>query len=143
VFPALIASLVVTAASGCLSWADLVEPSATSPPGQSNATPIQLGVGDTRESTDPRVVITFVRVVDESRCPTGVSCIWEGDAIAELRARIDGRDELLRLHANPRFEREAVVDGVGVRLDRLDPYPEKDRPIAAGEYRVLLSIDKR
>jgi hypothetical protein len=144
VTPTLILSLVLTAASGCPAPADLVEPSAVIPSGQPDVTRVQLGVGETRESTDPRLVITFVRVLDDSRCPTGVTCFWEGDAIVELRVRTtQGDGDLLRLHANPRFEHEAVIAGVRIRLDRLDPYPEKDRAIAAGDYRALLSLGKQ
>jgi hypothetical protein len=104
---------------------------------------VEVGVGKTVPLPGTSVTVTFVRVRDDSRCPTGVTCIWEGDAVVELRVQ-NGADEPLRvdLHANPRFERQASALGVTISLERLDPYPEADEPIAPGAYRLTLKFAK-
>lgn len=99
---------------------------------------IELTVGESARLT--AATITFVGVSDDSRCPTGVTCVWEGDAVVTLRVRRDAGDETVTLHANPRFAQESTVAGLTLRFVRLEPYPEADRPIAAGEYRVVLAI---
>lgn len=55
-----------------------------SPPRQ-----LTLAVGEAVEAAAGGPRITFLRVVDESRCPTGVSCVWDGDATVEVRAAAD------------------------------------------------------
>lgn len=101
---------------------------------------VSLGVGETHTSPEgPR--ITFVRVAEDSRCPTGVTCIWEGDALVELEIRgEDGGAETVTLHANPQFAQEATAHGLRVRLERLVPHPTADAPVAPDAYRVHLSI---
>jgi len=101
---------------------------------------VELGVGESAQVAP--VTVTFVGVTDDSRCPKGVTCIWEGDALVELRVRREdgGAAVTLSLHANPRFTQEATAAGVRVRLVRIDPYPEADHPIEAGDYRVVLSL---
>jgi hypothetical protein len=102
---------------------------------------VELRVSETSRLADQRTTITFVRVSDDSRCPTGVTCVWEGDAVAELTVETDGSPAAhVQLHANPRFAQDAAVHGLRIRLERLEPYPEADRPIPAGEYRVVLLI---
>jgi hypothetical protein len=47
--------------------------------------------------------LTYTQLIDDSRCPPGVQCAWEGSAEIALRwqpARGGARD--LRLHTNPR-----------------------------------------
>lgn len=106
--------------------------------GQSVPSEITLRVGESARPTT--ATVTFVGVSDDSRCPTGVSCVWEGDAVVTLRVTRDAADETVALHANPRFAQEATVAGLRLRLVRLEPYPEADRPIAADDYRVVLTI---
>ncbi|MDH4062787.1 MAG: hypothetical protein OEW19_00195 [Acidobacteriota bacterium] len=136
--------LVVVAAvvlTGCTLAEGLgPEPTSTSAAdvGQSSPAQIELQIGQNARVAS--VTITFVRVSDDSRCPRGVTCIWEGDATVELRIQPeDGAVELMSLHANPGFTQEATAARVRVRLVRLEPSPEADRPVAAGDYRVVLS----
>ncbi|HSH03886.1 MAG TPA: hypothetical protein VLL52_15325, partial [Anaerolineae bacterium] len=44
--------------------------------------PTKLGVGDT--ITLDGVDITFVEVTEDSRCPVGVTCVWEGQVGVKL-----------------------------------------------------------
>ena len=100
---------------------------------------IEVRVGATATLPGTTISVTFVRVVSDGRCPKGVQCIWEGDAAVELRAGPAGADtQTLTLHTNDRFERQATVGGVTVRLEQLEPYPEADKPIAADRYVVTL-----
>ncbi|MEZ5286852.1 MAG: hypothetical protein R2712_18995 [Vicinamibacterales bacterium] len=85
--------------------------------------------------------ITFVRVSEDSRCPTGTTCIWAGDAIVELRvARAGSSARQVTLHANEQRAREELAAGLRIALVRLDPYPSADGPIAPDAYRATLSV---
>jgi hypothetical protein len=101
---------------------------------------VTLGVGDS-VAGEGRPRVTFVRVVQDSRCPTGVTCVWEGDAVVEIEVRdASGAAEVVTLHANPRFAQEAEALGLRVRLERLTPHPAADAPVSPEAYRVELSL---
>lgn len=105
---------------------------------------LELRVGASAPVPGTTATITFVRVTNDSRCPKGVTCIWEGDAVVELRVQPRGGDaRSVELHVNERFERRAPVDGVTVTLERLEPYPEAERPVPEGGYVATLRIGAR
>lgn len=109
----------------------------------SQAAPVQatLRVGEIYEAAGGKGRVTFTGVAADSRCPKGVTCVWEGDAAVDLRIQSGSAAAVtLQLHTNDRFDREAMAGGLRLRLESLDPYPDADRPIAAGDYRVVLSI---
>lgn len=87
--------------------------------------------------------VTFVRVTEDSRCPTGTTCIWEGDAVVELRVDANATVETLELHTNPRFAREGRAGGVVLTLERLDPHPAADQAVPPDAYRLRLRITSR
>lgn len=108
------------------------------------AEPVELRVGATITAPGTPVLVTFDRVRDDSRCPKGVTCIWEGDAIVVLRLRTRADDEVTaEVHANPGFTREASAHGVTVTLESLEPQPEADQPVPAGAYVARLVLSAR
>jgi hypothetical protein len=102
---------------------------------------IELPAGATAPVPGTSVTITFVRVASDSRCPRGVTCIWAGDAVVQLRLQPrEGEAQPVELHTSQGGGHEATVESVTVSLERLDPYPEPDRPIAAERYVVTLNV---
>lgn len=123
--------------SGPVTPATDTQPQAT----QDKPQQVTLRAGEASELSGRGATVTFVRVTEDSRCPKGVNCVWEGDAVVELRVQTGAAaPATVQLHTNDRFDREATAGGLRLRLESLDPYPEADRPIAAGDYRVVLSI---
>ena len=47
--------------------------------------------------------LTYLRLVNDSRCPPGVQCIWAGDAEIELRWEPagSGKSNTFSLHTSP------------------------------------------
>lgn len=140
--PVLLLALLATVA--CVhSTAPQVRPTPAVPTSVTQAAQgaIELRVGTSAPVPGTGATLTFVRVRDDSRCPTGVTCIWEGDAVVELRLQDRAGEALtVELHANPRFERQASALGVTISLERLDPYPDAGEPIAPDSYRLTLAI---
>jgi hypothetical protein len=103
---------------------------------------IDVRVGAAASLANGAVELDFVRVANDSRCPTGATCVWEGDAEVELCLQRRGRvAHIVTLHTNPRFMQTASVDGVTVTLEGLIPHPEADRPIAADAYVTTLRVE--
>jgi len=99
---------------------------------------------------EENLLITF-QDVTESRCPIGVQCFWEGQAIAEflLIKPHAGRgiaEPIIRPSVNPdsdEFERLAD-DALGYRLYMLElsPYPDIDHPADPHDYVATLRVEK-
>lgn len=66
--------------------------------------------------------VRFVGVVEDSRCPTGVDCVWAGRA--RVRVAVDGSETVLSVpHAGSGGTTTAVVGGLEVAAQALTPYP--------------------
>jgi hypothetical protein len=90
------------------------------------------------------LVVTFEAVVEDSRCPAGTQCVWEGDAA--VRIRIDApqrRAVKYTLHTSERSGRAIVHGPVTVELAAVAPLPAAGRKVRPDEYRVTLRITKK
>jgi hypothetical protein len=90
--------------------------------------------------------LRFVRVVADSRCPTGVDCVWAGNAevVIEVGARNRRVSKTLRLNTNASPERPAEdkYRSYTVKLVELKPYPRTPRKIRQGDYTATLLVSK-
>lgn len=121
---------------------------ASNPAGQGNpqdaGTPVVLAPGESRRIPDTDLTISFVRVVEDSRCPTGVTCIREGDAAVLLRVDKPGIPASeMTLHTSGPGAVEQSVDNVTIRLAGVTPYPAADSKPRPDEYRVTLLIRRK
>ncbi len=56
-------------------------PVVSSPPGNQR---VEVGLGESVELPDMAIGVFFDRVVEDSRCPANVQCIWAGQVVIEL-----------------------------------------------------------
>ena len=107
-------------------------------------TQVVLAPGESRRILDTALTLSFETLVEDSRCPTGVTCIRAGDAIVRVRiAQRDTPSSTYTLHTSVESGREIVHSTVRVRLEDVLPYPTADRAPRPDEYRVTLSFHKR
>ena len=105
---------------------------------------IVLAPGASVRVTGTSLTVSFEAIVEDSRCPTGVTCVWEGDAAVGIRIDMPkASPSRYTLHTNSGFAREAEQDGVLVRLVDVTPHPAADRKTQPDEYRVTLLIKRR
>jgi hypothetical protein len=103
-----------------------------------------LGPGQTATVTGTNVRLTFERVSEDSRCPTDVTCIWEGDAVVVLKVKVEA-DEVTRevhTHGDGARSRTAPAGDYTVTLVKLDPAPRSTAPIEASAYRATLRVGR-
>ena len=83
--------------------------------------------------------ITLKRVVDDSRCATGVTCIWAGTLHAEiLNITKDGTTtEIVELGKNTNTKSESIV------LISASPYPKKSSTITPQDYSLVFDVSVR
>ena len=80
-----------------------------------------------------RLVVTPLRVVEDSRCPMNARCVWAGRAV--VATRLDGPG--WRQTTNMELGRPIVAHGIGVQLSSVQPEKmagsaSPDRPYLLG-----------
>jgi hypothetical protein len=90
------------------------------PPSVVRGAVASLPLGGTVRVEGTDVHVTFERVVQDSRCPRNVTCVWAGEATVELRFRAaDGSERLITLvipggHAAVQVPGGTLVETVGL-----------------------------
>lgn len=90
------------------------------------------------------VTIKFLEVLEDSRCPKGVNCIWAGRAIVKVQVTNNGQTtekELIFGEIRPNEEKnknlysstEFAIIGLG-----LNPYPDVNESNKNKEYVLLI-----
>jgi hypothetical protein len=107
-------------------------------------TQLVLAPGESHRIPELDRTVSFEAVTEDSRCPTGLTCIREGEAA--VRVQIEkprASTSTYTLHTGGPGGREAADGDVIVRLVDVKPYPAGDSRPRPDEYRVTLLILKK
>ncbi|WP_412069908.1 hypothetical protein [Rubrivirga sp. IMCC43871] len=102
--------------------------------------PVTVEVGGSASVEGGRT-LRFVEVVEDSRCPEGVQCVQAGRA--RIRVAIGADDAVLSVPHELMRDGEtatAVLDGLTVTLQSLDPYPGSAAAQAGEPVRAVLAV---
>ena len=101
-----------------------------------------LSPGETATVSGTNVRVTFERVSEDSRCPTDVNCIWEGDAVVVLKVKAEDQEATREVHTQggASRSRQARAGNYLVTLVRLDPAPRSTGAIEPSAYRATLKV---
>ena len=102
----------------------------------------ELAVGERVTLDDQSAAIEFVRVTDESRCPSDVTCVWAGDARVALRVTGSPGTVDTALHTTSP-DRTLTHGAYILELLTLTPAPVSTAPIDPATYRVRLRLSVR
>jgi hypothetical protein len=94
--------------------------------------------------------LSFIKVIDESRCPENWKCLWEGEAEIELKIEKGELSKVIRLKYQGGMCTECsdstAALGYKIKLENLLPYPEAnfyDKKIMNFEdYNVVIRVTK-
>jgi hypothetical protein len=120
---------------GCDVWEAFVDTGANTQPET-----VVLRPGESTWIIKAGLFLTFEKVVQDSRCPTGAVCVWAGDGEVQLSVQQAGGVTMdYRLHTN--LDPKAVeVDVWRISLKKLDPYPVLGATIDPAAYIVTLEV---
>jgi hypothetical protein len=100
-----------------------------------------LRYGEHSTLAGENLTLTFMQVLEESRCPVGVQCIWEGNARVGVKAeKPPSRSATLELNTSGRYDREARYEGYKVQLLHVVPHPWHGYTLQAIDYCANLKI---
>ncbi len=88
-------------------------------------------------------LIQFLGIKEDSRCPTDVECVWEGNAAAEFSIKVSGYPpQRFVLNTYSGKPQEMTIHGVSVRLIDVYPAPVSTQQIRPDQYSVRIVVDR-
>ena len=88
--------------------------------------------------------ISFEQVLEESRCPRNVTCVWEGRVVVVVEICKNGTSHQMEL-IQPGLTDQAITayyEDYALRFS-VEPYPEEGSDISRDDYRLRLTISKK
>ena len=90
---------------------------------------------------DDELVIRFVEVVNDSRCPTGVQCIWAGEVSVKVEIEYQGQAKSMVLTQSGASESASQLLDFKISFD-VQPYPTADKQLKAADYRLSMVVTR-
>lgn len=104
---------------------------------------IELSYRECVYDPEDHFYICLDSVINDSRCPKGVMCIWEGNAEVKFRYEKLNQDPIFfNLNTHLNFTRDTIIDRYKISLISLNPYPEIGLRYSQMHYKVKLTIKK-
>jgi hypothetical protein len=89
------------------------------------------------------LAVVFESVLEDSRCPKGVDCIWSGNARIRIRSSKKGqRPATIELNTDD-GPKSSLYLNYEVSLVELKPRPKASEAVRSHEYRAALMIKKK
>lgn len=103
---------------------------------------VSVSYGETVASHN--MSLTFDDVLEDSRCPKGVECVWEGNAKIQLTLRTSASDvgTTVQLNTHSSYQNTVSYNGYTIHLYKLIPYPEYGVDIQLSDYKAILQIEQ-
>ncbi len=87
--------------------------------------------------------VSFSNVTEDSRCPTGVDCIWAGNGKVVLKlSKVRKRTAWMNLNTGV-DPKQDDYRGYEIKLVSLNPYPKKDAKIKKRDYVATLVVSRK
>ena len=108
----------------------------------SNVSQFQLKVNQTESLESDTIKVKFLNVTSDSRCPTDVTCVWEGEAKIVVNIIKNGQD-LGDFNLTSRAgQNNQAFDGHQIQITKIDPNPISNKKIPLSDYIVTFIITK-
>jgi hypothetical protein len=138
--------VLLIAFSGCLSGTQTaVEPSGDTRPivsaQGSNILDSVISLDNEQVTNHQNLVLRLVDIED-SRCPTGVTCIWAGQLVVTLEVSNEFEEKIMVKLVRKRESEVAYAFGHRLLLLDVAPHPKKDKVIRLNEQTVQLELEK-
>ena len=100
-----------------------------------------IKVGQEASISSQQLTLKFLSVSEDSRCPQGTNCIWEGNGKVNIELTPTGQTSyVVELNTAMSLKSEATYLNYKISLLDLQPYPSAGRTIQQSEYIVTVRV---
>ncbi len=103
---------------------------------------LEVAYQDTLFGTDENVWLTFDSLLEESRCPVNVTCVWAGNAKISLTFFASENKSRFELNTHPMFTQDTTILAHKIALIEVTPYPHTDSLYIPQDYATKITIRK-
>lgn len=102
---------------------------------------IRVRVNQQKSIPRANLTITFLSLVEDSRCPEGTRCVWAGNAriLVRVSHARGGKPETFEINTNT-GARGASFDGYAINLVSLEPRPRANARLNRNAYTATFDI---
>jgi hypothetical protein len=102
---------------------------------------VKIGLGET--VTFKKATVKFLKVVEDSRCPADVNCIWEGQAIVLVEVTEIGKEsrQVELFYGKKMYNVILSSEGYSLKGMSLTPYPPSANK-GKMDYALLVSEEE-
>ena len=105
---------------------------------------VYLSYRDCLNDSENQMYICLDSVLNDSRCPIGVYCFWEGNATVRLKyQKYDSKPVIFDLNTHKEFSSDTIIDRYKFTLLGLTPYPIAHQIIAQRDYKARILIETK
>ena len=105
---------------------------------------IEIGLNELYHSKTYDFSIDLDSVLQDSRCPEDVICIWAGNAQGRFNIIAEGRfHHQIILNTTLPMQQDTTLHGINYKLMSLSPEPNSKMPIDYTKYKAKLLITKK
>jgi hypothetical protein len=103
-----------------------------------------LSLGQSIMIAGEGLVIKFIEVISDGRCPRGAICIWPGEAncLTEITTRLESIYLKVLTQPGPSKTSKTSFANYEITFD-LRPYPEVGKAVDKKDYHLRLVISKK
>jgi len=105
----------------------------------------QLKVNQTTSLESDSIKIKFLNVTEDSRCPSDVTCVWQGEVKIFVNIIKNNKalgDFSLTSRAGDKNLATQVFDGYSIQVVKVVPYPTSGKKISLSDYVATFVISK-
>lgn len=105
---------------------------------------VVLSIGAPKRAPGTDLTVTFEAVVSDSRCPTGVQCVWAGEVAVRIRMSAPNLEPVTTtLHTNLDTAKETTYGAWKLSIQAVTPAPTATGGVRAEDYRLTLLITRK
>lgn len=105
---------------------------------------VYLSCNDCLNDVENQMYICLDSVLNDSRCPSGVYCFWEGNATARFKyQKYNSKPVIFDLNTHKAFRGDTIIDLYKFTLLGLTPYPNAGQITELKNYTAKILIEKR
>jgi len=102
-----------------------------------------LSIGEAARINGEELRVEFVEVIEDSRCPSGATCIWQGRVSVKLEITYLGDPYDMVLIQYGLYDGYDTESYQGYQFTyKVEPYPEVNKQIDPSDYRLVMTVSK-
>lgn len=102
---------------------------------------MKLKPNEEKKIENSDVKVKFLSVIEDSRCPEGVNCIWAGNAKIKIEVSCNNNKEEFEINTNL-GAKGATFDGYAINLTDLSPVPKEGVTTEKESYIATFEISR-